>query len=99
MRLHATIGDGPTVRRYQVVDGSNTGVDLTGVTGIVWTAVGRTSGRTITAETALELAVEEGAPDKPVVILSVPGVRVEADDRDGAGLARALSTLAAMVPG
>ena len=48
MRLHATIGDGPTVRRLQLVDATNTGVDLTGVTGIVWTAVGRTSGRTIT---------------------------------------------------
>jgi len=57
------------------------------------------AGRTITAEMALVLAIEEGAPDKPVVILSVPGIRVEADDRDGAGLARALSTLAAMVPG
>jgi len=57
------------------------------------------AGRTITAEQALERASEEGAPDKPVVILSAPGIVVQADDGDGEGLARALSTLAAMVPG
>ncbi len=57
------------------------------------------AGRSITAETALERASEEGAPDKPVVILTAPGIVVQADDLDGEGLARALSTLAAMVPG
>ncbi len=57
------------------------------------------AGRTIVAEQALERASKEGAPDKPVVILSAPGIVVQADDGDGEGLARALSTLAAMVPG
>jgi hypothetical protein len=57
------------------------------------------AGRTLVAEAALEKAVEEGAPDKSVVIVEVPGIVVVADDGDGAGMARALATLAAMVPG
>lgn len=57
------------------------------------------AGRTIVAEQALLRAAEEDAPDMPVVILTAPGVSVQADDLDGEGLARALSTLAAMVPG
>ena len=56
MRLHATIGDGPTVRRLQLVDGTNTAVDLTDVQTVVWTAVGRTSARTITGSATVVTA-------------------------------------------
>lgn len=53
------------------------------------------AGRKLLAERA---TVKGEDAEKSVVIATVPGVVVEADDRDGDGLARALSTLAAMVP-
>lgn len=45
--LHATIGDGPTRRRITLT-GAAGPVDLTNVTSVAWTAIGETSGRTIT---------------------------------------------------
>lgn len=54
-------------------------------------------GRDLVAE---RVTTKDGeAPEKHLVRAQVPGVLVEADDRDGAGLARALSTLAGMTDG
>lgn len=55
------------------------------------------NGRNLTAKS---IASKEGpdGPEKKSVRASVPGLVVEADDDDGAGMARVLSTLAAMVP-
>jgi len=53
-------------------------------------------GRTLTAE-RVKAKARKDAPEKTSVVLEVQGITVEADDDDGAGLARAMSTLAAMV--
>lgn len=55
------------------------------------------AGRNLDAKSITSKASPE-APDKKSVRASVPGLVVEADDDDGAGLRRALNTLAAMVP-
>ncbi len=57
------------------------------------------AGRTLVAERAVLRAEEEDTRGAIVLIATVPGITVEADDSDGEGLARALATLAAMVPG
>lgn len=54
-------------------------------------------GRTLTAESVTSKGTPDG-PDKQRVRVAVPGLTVEAVDDDGAGMARVLSTLAAMVP-
>jgi len=54
-------------------------------------------GRNLTAESITSKGRPE-APDKKTIRATVPGLVVEADDDDGAGLRRALNTLAAMVP-
>lgn len=55
------------------------------------------AGRNLDAKSITSKASPE-APDKKSVRASVPGLVVEADDDDGAGMARVLSTLAGMVP-
>jgi hypothetical protein len=50
----------------------------------------------VTAE-RVKAKAHKDAPEKTSVVHAVPGITVEADDDDGAGLERALSTLAAMV--
>lgn len=55
------------------------------------------NGRNLTAESVTSKDTPDG-PDKKTVRATVPGVIVEAVDDDGAGMARVLSTLAAMVP-
>ena len=54
-------------------------------------------GRNLTAESVTSKGTPDG-PDKKTVKATVPGLVVEAVDDDGAGMARVLSTLAAMVP-
>lgn len=55
-------------------------------------------GRNLTAEAVTSKDTPDG-PEKKTVKASVPGLVVEAVDDDGAGMARVLSTLAAMAPG
>ena len=55
------------------------------------------AGRDLTAERVKSRAGKD-KPERASVVVQVEGVTVEADDDDGDGLARALSTLAAMVP-
>lgn len=52
-------------------------------------------GRTITAERVKSKAHKD-APEETSVVVAVPGVVVEHKDNDGAGMERALSTLAGM---
>ena len=54
-------------------------------------------GRNLTAESVTSKGTPDG-PDKKTVKATVAGITVEAVDDDGAGMARVLSTLAAMVP-
>lgn len=53
------------------------------------------AGRDLTAERVKSKAGKD-RPEKTSVVLEVPGITVEADDDDGAGMERALSTLAGM---
>lgn len=54
------------------------------------------TGRNLTAESVTSKDTPD-RPDKKTVKVTVAGITVEADDDDGAGMARVLSTLAGMV--
>lgn len=54
------------------------------------------SGRSIIVERVRIKEVKD-SPEKTVVVVEAPGITIRADDVDGHGVSRALSTLAAMV--
>ena len=73
-RLNATIGNADVVRRVTLVDGSNAGVDLTGVTSVDWDAVGRTSGRVITGAATVHDATAG------VIDITLTGAHLDPDE-------------------